>query len=155
MIQFDNDLIDLDSFAYPNYLWFVRVLIFVATPVMPVFVILRALRLSSEKRKLEAEWKKNQESICKTYLRYNKLNRKKRKVMTALADMKMVDVSTEAVPQLYILIALVSKSLGFSPHNPVSLFLRAFLSLTLPRKKISLGVQIDHISLPPFIKHVL
>ena len=51
MIQFDNDLIDLDIFAYPNYLWFVRVLIFVATPVMPVFVILRALRLSFKKTK--------------------------------------------------------------------------------------------------------
>ena len=111
MIQFDNDLIDLDSFAYPNYVWIVRVLIFVATPVMPVFVILRALRLSSEKRKLEAEWRRNQESICKTYLRYNKLNRKKRKVMTALADMKMVEVSTEAVPQLYILIVSLGSNI--------------------------------------------
>ena len=54
--------------------------------------------MSSEKRKLEAEWMRNQESVCKTYLRYNKLDRKKRKVMEALADMRMVEVSTEAVP---------------------------------------------------------
>ena len=107
MIQFDNNVIDLESFAYPNYVWIVRVIIFVATPVMPVFVILRALRLSSEKRKLEAEWRRNQESISKSYLRYNKLDRKKRKVMTALADMKMVEVSTEGVPQLYILTVLI------------------------------------------------
>ena len=117
MVQFDNNVVDLDSFAYPNYVLIVRILIFVATPVMPVFVILRALRLNSEKRKLEAEWRRNQESICKTYLRCNKLDRKKRKVMAALADMKMVEVSTEAVPQLYIficfLLALLTRKICF------------------------------------------
>ena len=112
MIQFDNNVIDLDSFAYPNYVWIVRVFIFVATPVMPVFVILRALRLSSEKRKLEVEWRRNQESICKTYLRYNRIDRKKRRVMEALADMKMVEVSTEGIPQLYILTVLILASIG-------------------------------------------
>ena len=86
MIQFDNSLVDLDSFAYPNYVWILRVLIFVATPVMSIFVILRALRLSSEKQKLEAEWRKNPESIRSVYLRYNKLDRKKREVMTALGE---------------------------------------------------------------------
>ena len=110
MIQFDNNVIDLDTFAYPNYVWILRVLIFVATPVMPVFVILRALRLSSEKRKLEVEWRRKQETICKTYLRYNKLDRKKRKVMTVLADMKMREVSTKGVPQLYILLIPCSGS---------------------------------------------
>ena len=109
-IQFDNDVINLDSFAFPNLVWLARVVIFLATPVMPVFVILRALRLSSEKRKLEAEWRRNQESICNTYLRCSKLDRKKRKVMAALADMKMVEVSTEGVPQLYILIVLIIAS---------------------------------------------
>ena len=107
-IQFDNDVINLDSFAYPNLACLARVVIFLATPVMPVFVILRALRLSSEKRKLEAEWRRNEESICNTYLRCSKLDRKKRKVMAALADMKMVEVSTEGVPQLYILIVFAT-----------------------------------------------
>ena len=47
-IQFDNAAVSLDSFAYPNFVWCMRVVIFVATPVIPVVVILRALRLTTE-----------------------------------------------------------------------------------------------------------
>ena len=63
-------------------------------------VILRALSLTREKRRLEAEWRRDQGSICRLYLRHSKLDIEKKKVMKALADMKMVEVSTEGVPQL-------------------------------------------------------
>ena len=103
-IQFDNAII---MFAYPNFVWLIRVVIFVATPIVPVLVILRALKLTTEKRRLEAEWMRKQESICTFYLSHSTLDRQKRKVMKGLADMNMVEVSTEGVPQLYILIVLV------------------------------------------------
>ena len=97
----------MDSFAYPNFVWLMRVVIFVATPIMPVVIILRAMSLTTEKRRLEAEWRRKQESIFKLYLRQTKLDMEKKKVMKALADMKMVEVSTEGVPQLFILIVLI------------------------------------------------
>ena len=50
---------------------------------------------------------REQWSICKLYLRHSKLDIVKKKVMKALADMKMVEVSTEGVPQLFILIVLI------------------------------------------------
>merc|ERR1719336_962379 len=55
-IQFDSSIINLDSLAYPNLIWPLRVVIFIATPVVPVIVILRALNLTTRKRKLESEW---------------------------------------------------------------------------------------------------
>ena len=106
-IQFDNAIVNLDNFAYPNFVWLMRVIIFIATPVLPIVIILRALSLTTEENTLEAEWMKKLESICKFYLRHSKLDREKRKVMKALADMKMVEVSTEGVPQLYILSVLI------------------------------------------------
>ena len=106
-IQFDNAIVNMDSFAYPKYVWLIRIVIFLATPVVPVVIILRALNLTTEKRRLEAEWRRNQESICKLHLRHSKLDKEKRKVVKALADMKMVEVSTEGVPQLFILIVLI------------------------------------------------
>ena len=106
-VQFDNTIVNLDSFVYPDLTWLIRFVIFVATPIMPVVVILRALKLTTEKRRLVAEWRRKQESISKMYLRHSKLDREKRKVMKALADMKMVEVSTEGVPQLFILIVLI------------------------------------------------
>ena len=51
-IQFDNAKVNFDSFAYPNFVWLMRVLVFVATAVIPVVVILRALSLATEKRRL-------------------------------------------------------------------------------------------------------
>ena len=106
-VQFDSAIVNLDSFAYPKFVWLVRVVIFVATPVIPVVLILREVNLTTKKRGLEAEWVRKQELICKLYLKQSKLDREKRKVMKALADMKMVEVSTEGVPQLFILIVLI------------------------------------------------
>merc|ERR1719336_2405531 len=106
-VQFDSNIINLDSLAYPNLIWPLRVVIFIATPVVPVVVILRALNLTTRKRSLESEWTRNQESTCKLFLKHNKLDREKRKVMKALSNMKVIEVSTEGVPQLYILIVLI------------------------------------------------
>ena len=106
-IQFDGTVVKLDRFIFPKFTWVMRFLIFIATPIMPVVVILQAMILTTKKRKLESEWVKKQENICKLYLKHNQLDKEKRKVMKALADMKMVEVSTEAVPQMGILIVLI------------------------------------------------
>ena len=85
-VQFDSAIVNLDSFAYPKFVWLVRDVIFVATPVIPVVLILREVNLTTKKRGLEAEWVRKQELICKLYLK---------------------EVSTEGVPQLFILIVLI------------------------------------------------
>ena len=133
-IQFYNAIVNIDNFAYPNCVWLMRIVIFVATPVVPVMVILRALSLTTKKRRLESEWLRKQESICKFYLKHSKLDREKRKVMKALADMKMIEVSTEAVPQLFILIVFtifssLDSCVGFLTDNdPLT---TTFLALSL------------------------
>ena len=106
-VQFNENVINLDSLAYPNLAWPMRVIIFIATPLVPVVVILRALSLTTMKRRLESEWVNKQESTCQFYLKHNKLVRKKRKVMKALSDIKLVEVSTEGVPQIYILLVFL------------------------------------------------
>ena len=105
--QFDNTLVNFDNLAYSNLLWPLRVVVFIATPVVPVVLILRALNLTTKKRRLESEWTRNQPSTTKLFLKHNKLDWEKRKVMKALSNMKVVEVSTEGVPQLYILIVLI------------------------------------------------
>ena len=110
VVQMDRALINLDNVDYPSLIWPLRIVIFVATPVVPVVVILRALNLTTSKRKLESEWTRNQESTTKLYLKHNKLDKEKRKVMKGLANIKIVEVSTEGVPQLYILIVLIISS---------------------------------------------
>merc|ERR1719495_1464289 len=107
IVQMDRTLINLDNLDYPSLVWPLRIVIFVATPVAPVVVILRALNLTTRKRGLESQWTRNQESTTKLYLKHNKLDREMRKVMKALSNIKIVEVATEGVPQLYILIVLI------------------------------------------------
>ena len=40
-VQFDNAIVNLDSFVYPNFVWLMRVVIFIATPVIPIVIILQ------------------------------------------------------------------------------------------------------------------
>ena len=83
-VQFDSAIVNLDILAYPSLAWPLRVAIFIATPLVPVLVILRALSLTTRKRKLESEWTREQATICKLYLKHNKLTREKTKVTKAL-----------------------------------------------------------------------
>ena len=83
-MQFDSAIVNLDTLAHPNLVLPLRVAIFIATPLVPVLVILRALSLTTRKRKLESEWTREQATICKLYLKHNKLTREKTKVTKAL-----------------------------------------------------------------------
>ena len=121
-VQFDSRIVNFDGLVYPNLAWPLRLVIFIATPAVPVVVILRALSLTTAKRRLESEWTRKQESICRLFLEHNHLDRKKLKVVKALADIKMVEVSSEGVPQLYILIVLYTllagdDCIGFLDHK--------------------------------------
>ena len=55
-------------------------------------------------------------------MKHNKLDREKREVMNALSNMKVVEVSTEGVPQLYILIVLILFSTKSKEGSCVGLF---------------------------------
>ena len=83
-VYIHSDFINLDTLAHPNLVWPLRVAIFIAMPLVPVLVILRALSLTTRKRKLESEWTREQATICKLYLKHNKLTREKTKVTKAL-----------------------------------------------------------------------
>ena len=87
-IQFDGAVVKLDRFIFPKFTWVMRFLIFIATPIMPVVVILQAMTLTMKKRKLESEWVKKQENICKLYLKHNQLGKrsmKKKRFLSGIA----------------------------------------------------------------------
>ena len=106
-VQFDPAIVNFDTLANTNLACPPRLAIFIATPLVPVLVILQALSLTTRKRRLESEWIREQATICKFYLKHNKMTREKAKVAKALSNMKVVEVSTEGVPQLYILLVLL------------------------------------------------
>merc|ERR1719319_942832 len=82
---------------------------------MPVMIILRTINLAGEKEKLVDAWRRNKRmdrmtSASRTWHSYKRLERKKRRIMEAFADLKMVECSTEAVPQLFFIIVFIIES---------------------------------------------
>ena len=77
----------------------------------PVVVVLMAVSLAVKKKKIEADWARNMEvSACRTWHKYNEVDMEKKAIMVAFSDLKMVETSTEGVPQLFLLIVFTSAS---------------------------------------------
>ena len=70
-----------------------------------------AVSLAVKKKKIEADWARNMEvSACRTWHKYNEVDMEKKAIMVAFSDLKMVETSTEGVPQLFLLIVFTSAS---------------------------------------------
>ena len=70
-----------------------------------------AVSLAVKKKKIEADWARNMEvSACRTWHKYNEVDMEKKTIMVAFSDLKMVETSTEGVPQLFLLLVFTSAS---------------------------------------------
>ena len=74
-----------------------------------VVIILKAVSVMGEKERLVDSWRRSRRmarrtSVSRAWHSYRRLEKERRGIMEAFADVKMVECSTEAVPQLLILI---------------------------------------------------
>ena len=81
-----------------------RILFFICSPVVPVTIIIKAVTLTTSQSELEAEWRRTPEKVADKWEKYRELEEENLEVMEAYSDMKMVECSTEAVPQFYFLV---------------------------------------------------
>ena len=99
-----------------------RILFFICSPVVPVTIIIKAVTLTTNQSELESEWRRTPEKATDKWEKYRELEEENLEVMEAYSDMKMVECSTEAVPQFYFLViftvelALKIIALGFILH---------------------------------------
>ena len=138
-IQLSNDIIQLDKIQSSCCVVFLRILFFFCTPLMPIAIILRAVRLSVKKEKIIADWKSSGEkkSISRTWLQYNRLSTAKSKIMVAYSDLKIIEASTEAVFQMFTLLVFIIASILYPERSGLgllkndSLYEYTFLVLSL------------------------
>ena len=62
------------------------------------------MTLTTSQSELEAEWRRTPEKATDKWEKYRELEEENLEVMEAYSDMKMVECSTEAVPQFYFLV---------------------------------------------------
>ena len=149
-IQMSNDIIQLDEIQSSCCVAFLRVLFFFCTPLMPIAIILRAVRISVKKEKIVADWGTNTESqsISRTWRQYNRLTTAKNKVMVAYSDLKIIEASTEAVFQMFTLLVFIIASILYPTRSGLgllkndSLYEYAFLVLSLLSSYASIMLSI-------------
>ena len=109
-----------------SYSVLLRSIIFVVTPLMPVVIILRAVNLMGKKERLVDAWRRNRRmakmtSVSRSWHSYRRLESERRRIMEAFADLKMVECSTEAVPQLFFLIVFTIASTEYRDETGLGL----------------------------------
>ena len=126
VVQTNNSLLKLGKITSVCHLVLLRGSIFLLTPVIPVVIILKALHLEAEKEHLVNTWRRNKRmarttSVSRSWHSYRRLEMERRGILEAFADLKMVECSTEAIPQLFFLIILTFSSVEHSEGTGLSL----------------------------------
>ena len=134
-IQTNNAVIDFTSTKYNCcVIWILRGVLFLGTIFMPIILVLKTARISVEKRKIVANWRKSKKtendtvseenvrgntetgeeeneevsSVSRAWLSYKMLDLKKRQLMELYSTLKSVEVSLEGVPQMFIISTLTA-----------------------------------------------
>ena len=96
VIQINSGILDLDAKF--------RILFVICSPLVPVTIIVKAVTLAVSKSKLEVRWRRISKNAAAKWEKYRKLDEENLEVMEAYSDLKMVECSTEAIPQFYFLV---------------------------------------------------
>ena len=103
-------------------------------------IILKAVRLAGEMERLVDAWRRDRRmgrmtSVSRAWHTYRKLESDRRKILVAFADLKSVESSAEAVPQLFFLIIFTIVSTvegsGLGLVKDESTFTTVFLVLSM------------------------
>ena len=104
VFQTDSALLGFDSSTNWCCIAFVRCLLFVLAPFLPIIVIMKAVELKRKKEVLEAMYRDISTDATAKWERSRELDEEEQDVVEALSDLKMVVCSTEAVVQFLLLV---------------------------------------------------
>ena len=139
-IQMNSTIINLSGVESTTWTNILRVCIFLVTPLIPVAIIYKAVSFSIQKQTLKAKWRRsNDVKVTSMWFSLNIIERKNRTLMVAYSDLKIVEASLEAIPQIYFLIVFALASwvvpetshLGLTSPPHITYDEEAFLLLSL------------------------
>ena len=139
-IQMNNTILNLSSIESTTWENLLRVCIFLVTPLIPVAIIYKAVSFSIQRQRLKAKWRRsNDVEVTSLWFSLNIIERKNRTLMVAYSDLKIVEASLEAIPQIYFLLVFSLASwvlpetshLGLTSPPHITFDEEAFLLLSL------------------------
>ena len=92
--------------------YFLRFVLLACTPLIPALLVLRTVALSTKKRQLEVGWRKGAQniSLSQAWHMYDTIEGEKEGLMKLYSEMKIVEASLEATPQLSLLVVFTLAS---------------------------------------------
>ena len=153
VVQTDSALLGFDPSTNWCCIAFVRLLLFILTPFLPIIVIMKAVELKGKKKEdLEAMYRDISIDATAKWERIRELDEEEQEVMEALSDLKMVECSTEAIVQFLLLVIFTFASvllpttsgLGLLKENNIyewTFLVFSFLSTIVTVNKAILGAM--------------
>ena len=139
-IQISGAIVNLDGIESATHANLLRIFFFLVTPLIPVAIVYKAVSFSIEKQMLKARWRQSKDAeVTSLWHSYRLVTKKNRDLMVAYSDLKMVEASLEAVPQIYFLTIFFLASwllpettlLGLTSSPKITFSEGAFLFLSL------------------------
>ena len=101
----DNSIINISAIDDIYKRRFLRVVLFLLSPITPVTIIVKSVWLSMKMTQMLTKWKKAEDSSASNlWLEMEKMKEEKKNVSTSFYQLKMMEINLEAVVQLFILI---------------------------------------------------
>jgi hypothetical protein len=101
----DNGIININTIDNIYQRRFLRVVLFLLSPITPITIIVKSVWLSMKMTRMLAKGKKVEDSSpSNLWLEMEKMKEEKKKVSTSFSHLKMMEINLEAVVQLFVLI---------------------------------------------------
>ena len=103
----ENGIVDINAIQNIYKRRFLRVLLFILSPITPITIIVKSAWLSMKMTWMLAKWKNVEDSSASNmWLEMEKMKEEKKKVSSSFSQLKMMEINLEAVVQLFIMITL-------------------------------------------------
>ena len=136
----DNSVLNIEKITHLTSQRLLRILLLVLTPIIPLCIIFKSVRLSLEMKSMITDWRKKSktESASSVWMKIDTIERRKNNVRAALSKMKTAETNLEGFVQVFVLLCfyfipiLIPKDSGlgfeFDPVNrtPTTWFLLIF-----------------------------
>ena len=112
IIQRSKVVVNLASVESLCLRYFLRAILLACTPLIPALLVFRMVTLTIKKKQLEVGWRKEAQkiSLSQAWHMYDTIDEEKEGLMKLYSEMKIVEASLEATPQLSLLLVFTLAS---------------------------------------------
>ena len=102
----DNSVLNIEKITQPTSQRLLRILLLLLTPIIPLCIIFKSVRLTLEMKLMVREWRRdsNTKSASSVWMKIDILDKRKNKIWAALSKLKRAETNLEGFVQVFVLL---------------------------------------------------